>query len=85
MEAIKDNLAEFNELYEKISRIVEEVKMMATVEEDVVSSYSDLARSRLSATPQQTTSSSDVDDSIVSVINSVCPAFHGCRPGNLKF
>ena len=67
MEAMKDNMTEFTELSRKISRIIKEVKMLAEVEEEVVSSCSDLARNRLSVAQQQATSSSeDVEESIVS-------------------
>ena len=74
VEAMRDNLVEFSELSEKISAIIEEVKILAAIEEEVVSSCSDLARNWLSVTPQQTTSSSDVE-SIVSIVNAM-PSIH---------
>ena len=72
---MKDNMTEFTELSRKITRIIKEVKMLAEVEEEVVSSCSDLVRKRLSPTQQQTTSSSDdVEESIVSVPLNACTA-----------
>lgn len=68
-EAIEDNLHEFNWLTKNISRVVQEVKMLAILEEDVASSCSDDSRSRLSISPPRfiTSSSSETNGSIVSI------------------